>query len=381
MRVFIALFFLSVLVMAGRVAYVLRANTAGKCVIYIIAAVLAAATALTFVWRRRHGAFATLFAPAGYIVMGVWAISITFMVINGAVNLIAMPFGHPGFRYWSTLICVLACLLGSVWSLVNARYILHVRETSLEVPNLPQPSIKVVLLSDIHINDTTKPERIRALFDRVTGLGGDIIVIAGDVLDTNLMADDRYLNYGFERLKAPAGVYAVSGNHDYYTGINVFNALCEATGIQNLDDERIITASNGLAIAGIKDHDWNNQSIITNLINSVPIGQPLLFVSHRPESFDYVTTVVGPCVVQLSGHTHAGQIPPVEIARRLLMRYGYGWYRKGVDALYVTAGARWWGPPMRFASLCEVAVITLNRSADKQEQGGASNEEETHIGK
>jgi predicted MPP superfamily phosphohydrolase len=97
--------------------------------------------------------------------------------------------------------------------------------------------------------------------------------------------------------------------------------------------------------------------VIRGAICASDKNYPVLFISHRPESFR-VAKETGYNVIQLSGHTHGGQIPPIEIARSF-MKYNYGLYRENGSTMYVSSGARFWGPPGRFASIAEIALITL----------------------
>ncbi|MDR0311190.1 MAG: metallophosphoesterase, partial [Acidobacteriota bacterium] len=108
----------------------------------------------------------------------------------------------------------------------------------------------------------------------------------------------------------------------------------------------------------INDADWQDAENIKSVLSGSPYGCPVIFLSHRPETFD-IAANHDFNVIQLSGHTHSGQIPPVEIVTRFFMRYNYGLYKKNGSTMYVTSGAGVWGPPMRLFNIAEVAVIKL----------------------
>jgi predicted MPP superfamily phosphohydrolase len=290
--------------------------------------------------------------------MGVWAITISFCIINEALNLIMLIFRIKNFRYYSTLICLIFCAAASVWSIANAGLILRVKEVSIKIPGLKTNSLTIAEISDIHINEFTNPQDIKRLFGKVASLQADIIVIVGDLIDTDIVKDDAYKDFGFDVLKAKHGVFAVSGNHDYYTGLPIFSELCQKNNIIMLQNESVLI-DEIINIAGINDIDWRHEEAIQSAFSSADKNLPVLFLSHRPESFDITQNISDYNIIQLSGHTHAGQIPPIEIARRFFMKYNYGLYYAGSATLYISSGARWWGPPMRFGNIGEIALITL----------------------
>ena len=304
-------------------------------------------------------AVSQILGPLGFISTGIWGIFITVFILNDLVNISNLIFKLQNFRYWSTVIALSISVIACIWALLNAALILKVKEVTITVPDLPAPSVKIALISDLHITSFTSPQSVKGIFEKTAGLNPDIIVIAGDVSDTKLYANGRYKDFGFDILKAPYGVYAVTGNHEYYGDLDDFLALFKNAGIPVLQDESV-RIDNVITVAGINDIYWNKAGKIKSVLAKTPSDYPVLFLSHRPEAFDAAADS-GRTVIQLSGHTHAGQIPPIEIARRYFMKYNYGLYKSGSSTMYVTSGARWWGPPMRFGNFGEIAVITLKK--------------------
>ncbi|MDR2468528.1 MAG: metallophosphoesterase [Spirochaetaceae bacterium] len=327
--------------------------------LYALCIVLCLFSIVSFIGRRADHGILRLITPFSFIVMGIWAITISCSLINELTNLIAYFFKTAHFRYYSTLITLGLSAVFSLWSLVNAAVIQRVNEITIPVQGLGRPSLRIIQLSDIHINAATSISKITRIFEKAAALHGDIIVLTGDIFDSDILHDESYKRFGFEKLSAPGGVYAVTGNHDYYTGISIFNELCKQCNITVLDDDSIML-DDIINIAGINDISFRSSDMITIALSDIDSHYPVLFLSHRPESFDHIAAINDKHIVQLSGHTHGGQIPPIEIIRRFFMKYNTGIYSQKNARMFVSSGTRWWGPPMRFGNTCEIAVINLH---------------------
>lgn len=376
----------SFILLANRANYILKITSNIKYFSYAAGVVLSLFVILSFIGRRSENVFFAFITPASYILMGVWALTISFSILNEFINVIVIPFKIKNFRYYSTLITACVCVTASLWSLINCAFIQRIKEVDIKVSmpaaaaaatpvdaavaaaiadadNFKIDEFKIVQLSDIHIGTGTKPTSVQKIFERASAQNPDIIVLTGDIIDINILQNDSYLNYGFEKLKAKYGVFAVTGNHDHYTGADVFYELMNRFDIKVLRDDSILL-ENMINIAGINDVSFRSEEMINIALAGVDKNLPVLFLSHRPEPFDFAAACAEAnnfSLVQLSGHTHGGQIPPVEIARRFFMKYNLGIYREKNSAMYVTSGTRWWGPPMRFGNFCEIAVITLRK--------------------
>jgi predicted MPP superfamily phosphohydrolase len=248
-------------------------------------------------------------------------------------------------------------------ALINFAFFLSIKEIRIKVPNLPIESLKIVHLADLHITPYVSTKKIINIFSKIMDLKPDIIVFTGDIMDFDINKNDKFMEYGFANLKSPYGIYAVSGNHDYYTGIKSFQEMFSKLGIKVLNDENIMVKNtdrtNIINIAGINDINYHNTQKISQSLSNLNLKYPTIFLSHRPESFDIASSYAD--IIAFAGHTHAGQIPPVWIVRKFFMKYNYGIYNLGKSIMYITSGTRLWGPPMRLFSTSEIAVIILER--------------------
>ncbi|MGP8012798.1 MAG: metallophosphoesterase [Smithella sp.] len=218
--------------------------------------------------------------------------------------------------------------------------------------------IRIVQISDVHIGLIIRDKRLKVILDRVKDEKPDILVSTGDLLDgelNNVMPESKQL----AEIKPMYGKYAVPGNHEYYAGIKKALEFTKNAGFEILRDENRQVA--GINIVGLDDITGRKLGLIqnsTHLSELLPATQSKSFIillKHQPdihENMDFN--------LQLSGHTHDGQIFPFMLLTRLFFPKNYGFYKLGENkSVYVSAGAGTWGPPVRFFAPPEITVIDL----------------------
>jgi predicted MPP superfamily phosphohydrolase len=219
-----------------------------------------------------------------------------------------------------------------------------IREYEVSLPGLRR-ELTLVAMSDLHLGSLLGERWAGRLIARVTALQPDIVCLVGDLVDINVDHVEDLLPT-LRQLRAPLGVWAVTGNHEFYAGIERSVALHESAGYTVLRD-RWVEVMPGLVIGGIDDLTARPTKFDESLLAARPPGAAIL-LSHTP------VELAGPELV-LSGHTHGGQLWPFNYLVRLRHRMIGGRY----DRVIVSRGAGTWGPRMRLWRPGEILRIRL----------------------
>jgi len=241
----------------------------------------------------------------------------------------------------------------------------RVKEVSIPVRRLPEAlgRLRIVQITDLHISQTVKRPFIQGVVDTVIGLAPDMIVLTGDLPDGSV-AELRNDTAPLEALSAPLGAYYVTGNHEYYSGVNDWLEEVRRMGFTTLNNEHRIIDLGGarLLLAGVTDFnggmfDPAHVSSPAASIAGAPPADLRVLLAHQPRSV-FEAERVG-FDVQLSGHTHGGQYFPWNYFVRLQQPYTEGLVRHGRIWLYVSRGTGYWGPPLRIGEPSEITLITF----------------------
>lgn len=300
--------------------------------------------------------FIKSFIGYGYIWFGVISIIFSLFFIT---DIMYIFIRNNQFIYYSTLAACIVTIICSIYSVFNVYRGPIIKNISINVPNLSVDKFKIVQLADTHIDSFTSYKEIRDIVKITNELNPDIVVLVGDILESNL--SQEYQSYDLDKIKSKYGIFAVSGNHEYYTGIKEFNLFCNNIKA-NIVHNKNILIEDIIFISGIPDmkmskHFYDQPADIEKSFQGIDFTKPVIFLSHQPTAFSKASKY--PITLQLSGHTHVGQIPPFDLIEYIFFKYYYGLYQKNNSYLYVTSGTRWWGPPMRLFSRSEIVCINL----------------------
>jgi hypothetical protein len=313
------------------------------------------AGSLTFFLGMFYRAYPPLMGllPAGNIWLGFIAIMFAAMLVKLPADLLLPRQQVP----LTAALAVLSLAAGG-YSLFNVSGPVRVREFSIVSDKLPVPSFRIVHVSDLHLSRVTDVKWLEAVVAAVNAQKADAVAITGDVIDDGWDGVAKFAG-PLKRMNAAQGVFAVPGNHDHYAGLGNMQALMRAAGIRLLQNDA--APAGAVKMIGIDDEDENVMAVFGPTVRTLAGGGtlPVVLLKHRPVGFE---TAAGAGVfLQLSGHTHAGQIPPLDLIVRLVFTHPYGLYALGGSYIYTTCGTGTWGPPMRLFSSSEIAVITLKQ--------------------
>ncbi len=223
--------------------------------------------------------------------------------------------------------------------------------------------LRLVQLTDVHIGPMIGREWLEGIVARVNALDADIVVITGDLVDGSVEALRDHVA-PLASLKSKYGVYFVTGNHEYYSGVESWVEHLGTLGLRVLRNERV-TIGEGAAsfdLAGVDD-DTGGQFVaghgadVAKALEGRDPSRELVLLAHQPKQiFEASQLGVG---LQISGHTHGGQVFPATLLVRLQQPFVAGLDRLGDTQIYVSRGTGYWGPPMRVAAPAEIAVIEL----------------------
>ncbi len=236
----------------------------------------------------------------------------------------------------------------------------HNLSVNKEVEGVKQ--IKIVAASDIHLGTIIGPRKTRKLVETINALKPDIILFAGDVVDEDVGPVIRQnLGENLRQLKAPFGVYASTGNHEYIGGADRSIAYLEEHGVKVLRDTSILI-NNQLYIIGREDRDKNRTAIprkeIAQLIEQLDKSKPLIMLDHQPYNLEKPTQEG--IDLQISGHTHHGQLWPFGFITNKIFELSRGYLKKENSHFIVSTGFGTWGPPVRTGNRPEILEINLS---------------------
>ncbi len=222
-------------------------------------------------------------------------------------------------------------------------------------------NITMLQLTDLHINRTTSVADVDRLVNRVNSLRPDFIVLTGDIIDDKVDVLTAQTN-ALAKLKAKYGIYISFGNHELYNGIASWQKRFEEMGFHLLFNKGLTIGDTNIYLAGIPDSHTASMSPMLNVnfykaLKGSKTTQYKVLMSHTPDFVDYLSSRI--IDLQLSGHTHGGQIFPFHLLVKKANKYLAGLYEVRGLKLYVSRGVGSWGPPMRLFAPSEITLISL----------------------
>ncbi|MEO7097344.1 MAG: metallophosphoesterase [Polyangiales bacterium] len=252
------------------------------------------------------------------------------------------------------------------YGLVSARGPIAIKKVKVKLARLPASmnGLTIAQITDVHIGPTIGRGFIESVVERVNALAADVIVITGDLVD-GTVEELREHAAPLAQLRAKHGVFFVTGNHEYYSGVDEWLTELRRLGIRPLRNERVTIEHEGgaLDLAGIDDFSAHGGGHGPDLARALAGRDPtreLVLLAHQPRAIkEAAEHGVG---LQLSGHTHGGQLWPWTYLVFLQQPYVAGLHRHGDAQIYVSRGTGYWGPPMRVGAPAEITHLTLEQA-------------------
>jgi predicted MPP superfamily phosphohydrolase len=332
--------------------------------LYIIISILESRFASGAVFNVLHLIGSYWFAVLLYGIIAVLLIDI-YRIISWVADFYP-PFIYNNTTAVKAIVCGFVCVMMSAIFIYGYRNAHNPRITNVKievnkhVENLD--SLRIVMISDLHLGHIHGHKKLARIVDLINAQNPDIIFLAGDILDGNpdpVTQNDLAAN--FAALHSKYGTYITNGNHEYFGDRSTPGALnntleyLKTRGINALNDTTILI-DRMFYIAGRKDLSVKRKSM-SDLLENVDLKRPVILIDHQP--YNLHEAEAAGVDLQLSGHTHRGQMWPANYVTARLFEQDWGLLQKGETHYYVSCGVGTWGPPIRTAGYSEVVVIDM----------------------
>lgn len=311
--------------------------------------------------RKRKG---FVVKKVAYFWLGASFVLVTSLGLADGLSILAVWFGITtvDVALYRSLAAVFFFVVLLGFGLMRALVLAPVRTVTIGLPRWPSQlnGFSIIQISDLHLSDNTQIRLPNAIVEKVNSLNADLVVLTGDMVDGPL-EELKDLARSLGNLKSKHGVFFVTGNHDHYSGADEWCDYFSSLGITVLRNSRVELENGAFSLAGVDDYrgDWRVGSTcdLEEAVGGRSMKIPLVLLSHNPEVFENSSKLA--IDLQLSGHTHGGQIWPFHAAVRAVTPYLSGLYKKGESTLYVSRGTGYWGPPIRLGAPAEIAKLIL----------------------
>jgi uncharacterized protein len=299
-----------------------------------------------------------------YTLASIWLGVLNFLVMAAALCWVlygtAVVVGLRANRSALFFVLLGGALLVSLYGIVNASWI-RVKRISVKLPALPKSwrGRTAALVSDTHLGHVRGYPFISGIVAMLRQVRPDILFIAGDLYD-GTRVEPKHLAAPWMNLSPPLGKFFVTGNHEEFSHPSQYADALQRSGVRTLLDEKLVV--DDLHIIGVTYHTQAAPERLRSFLRNGGHGNgngasgASILLAHGPHNLG-IAEEMG-ISLQLSGHTHRGQVFPFTwITSRIFRQYTYGLHRHGAMTVYTSSGAGTWGPPMRVGSRPEIVLI------------------------
>jgi len=313
----------------------------------------------------------------------IWVGSVWFAILAYAFLVIAAGdlafglagklMGNPPFvdvaKDWIPRVALGVAILLSLYGAWNAmRPAVTTYDIHIDKPG-PEQGLRIVALTDLHMGHIMGRDRIHRIVDAVNQLKPDLVLLGGDVVDEDIRpVMEQDLGKLLTGVHAPHGMYAVTGNHEFIGGVEPAVNYLESEGIIFLRD-RAAKVAEAIWLVGREDRAGRRMGggIRKDLPvilkeSGVEMELPVILMDHQPMDLD--EAVIAGMDLQISGHTHNGQLWPFNFITGAIFELDWGMMQKGDTKIVVSCGAGTWGPPVKVGSVSEIVLLNLSFGGD-----------------
>jgi predicted MPP superfamily phosphohydrolase len=288
--------------------------------------------------------------------LGIELIRLSHRIKPWYPRLITSRWKQTKLTLFFAVIAGVSCLMYQAYKAVARPVVTHVNIDLPKGEGNRHDSLTVVMMSDLHIGEIIGKELVQQYVELSNAQHPDMVVLVGDLLDyDSRIAEHEQIDADLRQLKAPLGVYAVNGNHEYRA--NRFVKWKWIRKCTSLLIDSTVLIDNSFYLIGRDDYINKARKPLQALMTGVDKRKPVIVLDHQPWSF--AELAMNDVDLGLYGHTHYGQIWPYPLAMKLVYECPYGSYKKGHSQFYVSSGIGIAGPPFRVGTVSELVVLHI----------------------
>jgi predicted MPP superfamily phosphohydrolase len=324
---------------------------------------------------REHPALADRFPILlwmSYTAMGVFVIILVYTVVAdislGLWKILARPDNSVDLERRGFLAVGLLALSSTLIGAAQAVTKPKIYDIEVPIENLPEEfdGFRIVQITDLHVGPTIGRGYTEIVVEMANELAADLVALTGDFVDGDV-AQLRSALEPIANIKSKHGMFFVTGNHEYYWGVEDWLKTFREFGARTLVNEYVQISQNGknIVVAGVTDHSGGSifpahKSDPKKSLEGAPADAIKILLAHQPASYKEASEAG--YQLQLSGHTHGGQFFPWSLIVAMSHRYYKGLNKHEKMWVYVSRGTGYWGPPIRFGVPSEISLIRLKRA-------------------
>jgi predicted MPP superfamily phosphohydrolase len=238
---------------------------------------------------------------------------------------------------------------------------IHTLDVSIEKPANGIEKLTAVVVSDVHLGTVIQANHLERIVNKINQINPDIVFMPGDIVDEDVApVIEQNMAETIRKLNPRYGIYAVTGNHEYFSGVEEAVAYLEKAGIRVLQDD-FVKVADAFYVIGRKDRMAERMAggrkKLKDIMEGIDQSLPLIMMDHQPYELDQAKE--NGVDLQLSGHTHHGQLFPFNYITSAVYELSWGYLKKVTTHYYVSCGVGTWGPPVRTCSRPEVVQIRV----------------------